>query len=421
MSSGICADVRNHRRRCPPSSLPSGDRFRRGPPRCRASRSPCRAGAGGACSAATSRARSRSPRRAGAPSSCARAAAAGCRGSCASPRSSARRPVTQRKRRASASSSWMYSLYSLSVVAATIRISPRASTDLKTLAASDGAPSAEPAPTMVCASSTNRIRFGRSFSSRMTFWIRSSNMPRSIVPATIAVHLQVDDLAVAQAHRHRFRLELDAARQPFGDRRLADAGLADQHHRVGALAVAEDLEHLLDFLVAAEDRRQLVLPREQVQVGGEVLEERRQLEALLQPLLAQLHVAHPRGQARHQHVRLDAVAPENRHRHALRFLEDRGEEVGRLDGLAAGAAGMMQRQLEDELGRRRDAQLASGERRHHVQMLFDRLKNRVRVQFDVAHDLGEHVPFDLREGQKHDVRWSAAHARGGALLRSRGR
>ena len=93
--------------------------------------------------------------------------------------------VTQRKRRASASSSWMYSLYSLSVVAATIRISPRASTDLKMLAASDGAPSAEPAPTMVCASSTNRIRFGRSFSSRITFWIRSSNMPRSIVPATM--------------------------------------------------------------------------------------------------------------------------------------------------------------------------------------------------------------------------------------------
>ena len=79
----------------------------------------------------------------------------------------------------------MYSLYSLSVVAATIRISPRDSADLSTFAASDGAPSADPAPTIVCASSTNRIRLVRSFSSRMTFWMRSSNMPRSIVPATI--------------------------------------------------------------------------------------------------------------------------------------------------------------------------------------------------------------------------------------------
>ena len=68
--------------------------------------------------------------------------------------------------------------------------------------------------------------------------------------------------------------------------------------------------------------------------------------------------------------------------------------------LPAGAARVMERQLEDELGRRRDAQLAAGERRHHVQVLFDRLENRVRIQLDVAHDLGEHVPFDLRERQK---------------------
>ena len=61
----------------------------------------------------------------------------------------------------------------------------------------------------------------------------------------------------------------------------------------------------------------------------------------------------------------------------------------------------MQRQLEDELGRRRDAQLAAGERRHHVQVLFDRLKNGVRVQLDVAHHFREHVPFDLREREKH--------------------
>ena len=308
--------------------------------------------------------------------------------------------VTQRNRRASASSSWMYSLYSLSVVAATIRTSPRASTDLKMFAASDGAPSAEPAPTIVCASSTNRIRFGRSFSSRMTFWIRSSNIPRSIVPATIAVHLQVDDLAVAQPHGHGLGLELDAARQPFGDRRLADAGLADEHDGIGALAMAEDLEHLLDFLVAAEDRRQLVLTREQVEVGGEVLEERRQLEALLQPLVAQLHVAHPRVQSGDEHLRLDAVAAQDRDRNALRLLEHGGEQVGGFDRLPAGAAGVMQRQLEDELGRRRDAQLASGERRHHVQVLFDRLKNGVRIQLDVAHHFREDVPFDLRKREK---------------------
>src|SRR5256885_6643851 len=60
------------------------------------------------------------------------------------PRSTLFPYTTLFRSRDSASSSWMYSLYSLSVVAPIMRTSPRASTDLNTLAASDGAPSAEP-------------------------------------------------------------------------------------------------------------------------------------------------------------------------------------------------------------------------------------------------------------------------------------
>ena len=174
------------------------------------------------------------------------------------------------------------------------------------------------------------------------------------------VHLQVDDLAVAQADRHLLRLELDAAREPFGNRRLADARLAEQQHGVGALAVAQDLEHPIHLGVAAEHRRNLVLARELIEVGREVLEERRQLEALLQPLLAQLVIAHPRGEPRDQRLGLDAVAADDRDRNALRLLEDGREEVRRLDRVAAAAAGVQQRQLEQQLGRRRDAQLAPG-------------------------------------------------------------
>ena len=33
-------------------------------------------------------------------------------------------------------------------------------------------------------------------------------------------------------------------------------------------------------------------------------------------------------------------------------------------------------------------------------MFFDRLKNGVRVQLDVAHHFREHVPLDLREGEE---------------------
>jgi hypothetical protein len=33
-------------------------------------------------------------------------------------------------------------------------------------------------------------------------------------------------------------------------------------------------------------------------------------------------------------------------------------------------------------------------------MFFDRLEDGVRVQFDVTHHLGEHIPLNLRKGQK---------------------
>jgi hypothetical protein len=124
-------------------------------------------------------------------------------------------------------------------------------------------------------------------------------------PGNHRVHLQVDDLAVAEADRHFFRLELDAAGQPFRDRRLADARLPEEQHRVRPLTVAEHLEHLIHFVIAAEHRRDLVLARELVQVGGEVLEEWRQLEALFQALFVQLVIPHARGQPRHQRFRLE--------------------------------------------------------------------------------------------------------------------
>src|SRR5205085_5515692 len=129
---------------------------------------------------------------------------------------------------------------------------------------------------------------------------------------------------------------------------------------VRALAMTEDLEDLLNLLVAAVDRRDLVLAREQVEVRGEVLEERRQFEPLPQPLFPQLVVAHARRDARDEHLGLDAVMTDDRHRHALALLEDRREEIGRFDGLPSGPAGLMEGELEDKLGRRRHTQLASG-------------------------------------------------------------
>ena len=52
----------------------------------------------------------------------------------------------------------------------------------------------------------------------------------------------------------------DALRQPFDDRGLADAGLADQH-RVVLGAARQHLDDAADLLVAADDRVELALAR----------------------------------------------------------------------------------------------------------------------------------------------------------------
>ena len=87
------------------------------------------------------------------------------------------------KRRSKAASFSMYLRYSSRVVAPTQCSSPRAKAGLSILPASI-APSALPAPTMVCSSSINRITRPSSWESSLsTAFKRSSNSPRNLAPA----------------------------------------------------------------------------------------------------------------------------------------------------------------------------------------------------------------------------------------------
>src|SRR5262245_10971976 len=105
-----------------------------------------------------------------------------------------------------------------------------------------------------------------------------------------------------------FRLELDPPGESLGNGRLPDAGLAEQEHGVRPLAMAEHLEDLVHLALAAEHRWHLVLACELVQIGGKVLQERRQLETFFQPLLVDLVIPHPRREPRHERLWLDPVA-----------------------------------------------------------------------------------------------------------------
>ena len=59
----------------------------------------------------------------------------------------------------------------------------------------------------------------------------------------------------------------DAPRETFDDRRLADAGLADEH-RIVFRPAREHLHDAADFVVAADDRIDLAAPRQLGEVAS---------------------------------------------------------------------------------------------------------------------------------------------------------
>ena len=76
------------------------------------------------------------------------------------------------------------------------------------------------------------------------------------MPAIERAHIERDDALVLQALRH-VALH-DPQGEPFGDGRLADARLADQH-RIVLRAARKHLDHAADFLVAADHRIELAV------------------------------------------------------------------------------------------------------------------------------------------------------------------
>ena len=83
---------------------------------------------------------------------------------------------------------------------------------------------------------------------------RSSNSPRYLAPAIKRADVERPDALALQSLRH-VACD-DALGEALGDRRLADAGLADQH-RVVLRAAREHLDRAPDLLVAADHRVEL--------------------------------------------------------------------------------------------------------------------------------------------------------------------
>ena len=88
-------------------------------------------------------------------------------------------------------------------------------------------------------------------------------------PGDERAHVEGDDAFVLQAFRHV--AADDAAGQPFDDRGLADAGLADED-RIVLRPAREHLDHAADFLVAANHRIELAAAGQLGEVAAVALE-----------------------------------------------------------------------------------------------------------------------------------------------------
>jgi len=165
-------------------------------------------------------------------------------------------------------------------------------------------------------------------------------------------HVQGDDPFVLQALGH-VALH-DAQRQAFGDRRLAHAGLADQHGVVLG-AAGQHLDHAADFAVAADHRIQLALAGALHQVDAIPLQS---LELVLRALVRHSAAAADRAQGG-QHVGLaDAVDLQQVLRFAGRLGQRQQQMLRRdkvvLHGLGFARAGL-QNLLQRLIRRRRSA------------------------------------------------------------------
>ena len=173
------------------------------------------------------------------------------------------------KRRASAASFSTCLRYSSSVVAPMQCSSPRASAGFSRLEASI-APSALPAPTSVCISSMNRMMPpSAAVTSLSTAFQALLELAAVFRAGDQRAHVERQELLVLERFRH-VAVD-DAQRQAFDDRRLADAGFADQHGIVLRPA-RQHLHGAADLLVAADHRIELAGARRLGEVAGVFLQ-----------------------------------------------------------------------------------------------------------------------------------------------------
>ena len=225
--------------------------------------------------------------------------------------------------------------------------------------------------------------------SSMIFLSRSSNSPRYLVPATSEPMSRVSRRLPIERLGHVARG--DALREALDDGRLADARLADQR-RVVLGAPRQDLHDALDLLEAADHRVELAGARGGGQVHAELVDDRRLAGLAVRRALAFLRVGGRLVQdvndLRANLVEADAERLEHAGGDALAFADQAEQQVLGADVVVVQSARFVDRQLDDLLGARRQADVAGDGAIAAADDELDRAADFVELDAEIAEHLG---------------------------------
>src|ERR1700737_963062 len=158
------------------------------------------------------------------------------------------------------------------------------------------APSAEPAPTIVCSSSIKRITFFERTNLIHHGLDSLFELATIFCPGYHEREIERDDAFIAQQFRHL--ASRDFLSQPFDDGGLSNPCFTEQHWVVFG-APAEDLNHAFDLVLATDNRIQPALLRQFGQIAAERTQGGR-LDISLIALLRGLSLAFRWGEVRVQ-------------------------------------------------------------------------------------------------------------------------
>ena len=226
---------------------------------------------------------------------------------------------------------------------------PLASAGFSRLPASIAPPDAAPAPTSEWISSMKRIAFG--FLLEPIEHLLDALLEVAAIARAGDQRAEIERVDRRVLQRLRHVALMDAQRQPFGQRRLADARLADEQ-RVVLPAPAQHLHHALELERAADQRIDLPRRGARDQVGRKGLERigRRRAAAGSPPSGAA--AGSPFGAVRddaQQRQPIDALRAQEVRGVALLLLQHEHEQAAAVDLLGARHRGVHHGLLDDAI------------------------------------------------------------------------